>query len=84
MKVPGKYYTGPSQARLNNKPSASGVGAWVPGDVEGCLTIQFSKMEHVKEIRTQGHPTRNLYTKKYFLSASTDRKNFDFITRVSP
>ena len=77
MKIRGDEYTGASQGRLNNKPSANGSGAWVPNDLEGCLDVIFNKMEHVKEIRTQGHPNQYRFTKAYQLFYSTDGKTFE-------
>ena len=79
----GKDYTGPSQARLNNKPSSKGAGAWVPNDIEGCLEVHFNKMEHLKEMRTQGHPTKNMYARGYFIFYSKDGKDFSTLVRVS-
>ena len=85
MKVstPGKQYTGPSQARLNNAPSEKGAGAWVPNSesVEDCLVVQFNKVEHVKEIRTQGHPYKRMYAKRYLLYSSMDGKKYDEVAR---
>ena len=79
----GKDYTGPSQGRLNNKPSVNGAGALVPNDIEGCLEVHFNKMEHLKEMRTQGHPTKNMYARGYFIFYSKDGKDFSTLVRVS-
>ena len=74
---PGSTYTGPEQARLNNQPSASGSGAWEPKDEEGVLTIYFNKVENLREIRTQGSPSSNKYTRQFFVFISRDGENFD-------
>ena len=73
---PGSAYTGPEEARLNNKPSVSGSGAWEPKDEEGYIEIHFNKVENLREIRTQGSPSSNKYTSKFFLFISTDGKTF--------
>ena len=80
---PGKFYTGPEQARLNNVPSATGTGAWEPKDEEGYIDIHFNKVESIKEIRTQGSPSANKYTRRYFLFYSKDGKNFEHAPVVS-
>ena len=77
VSTPGKTYTGPEQARLNNQPSASGSGAWEPRDEEGYIDIHFNKVESIKEIRTQGSPTSNRYTRRYFLFYSRDGQKFE-------
>ena len=75
--TPGSTYTGPEEARLNNKPSTSGTGAWEPKDEEGHIEIYFNKLENIKEIRTQGSPSSKKYTRRYFIFASKDGKTFD-------
>ena len=77
VNTPGSSYTGPSQARLNNKASDSGSGAWEPKDEEGYLEIYFNKLENVAEIRTQGSPTSQKFARRYFLQISLDGKTFD-------
>ena len=74
---PGNTYTGPKEARLYNQPSASGSGAWEPKDEEGYIDIKFNKVESIKEIRTQGSPTSNKYTRRYFLFYSRDGQKFE-------
>ena len=75
--TPGSTYTGPEEARLNNKPSASGTGAWEPKDEEGYIEIYFNKLETITEIRTQGSPSSNKYTRRYFVFYSKDGKTFE-------
>ena len=72
--TPGSSYTGASEARLNNKPSSKGVGAWEPTDVENSLIIEFNEVEDLKEIRTQGSPKENKYTLRYQLQYKKDLK----------
>ena len=72
VNTPGSNYTGASQARLNNLPSVNGAGAWIPSKLrdlydEPCLIIHFNKLERVKEVITQGHPTRKMYAKEFRL-----------------
>ena len=74
---PGSAYTGPGQARLNNRPSSSGSGAWEPKDEEGYIDIYFNKIEDLREIRTQGSPSSNKYTRQFFVFLSRDGKTFD-------
>ena len=62
---PGSSFTGASEARLNNKPSKNGEGAWVPINVESCLYVVFNKLEQLKEMRTQGHPTKEIFSRRY-------------------
>lgn len=76
-------HTGPAEARLNNKPSETGNGAWEPKDSEAHLDIHFRKVENIKEIRTQGHPVKNKYARRFFLFASMDGKTFEIVTDVS-
>ena len=73
----GSTYTGPEQARLNNQPSVSGSGAWEPKDEEGYIDIKFNKVESIKEIRTQGSPFSNKYTRRFFMFYSRDGQNFE-------
>ena len=80
---PGNTYTGPEEARLNNKPSASGSGAWEPKDDEGYIDINFNKVVHLDEIRIQGSPSSNKYTRSFFLYFSQDGKNFKSAYAVS-
>ena len=77
VSTPGSTYTGPEQARLNKQPSASGSGAWEPKDEEGYIDIHFNKVENLKEIRTQGSPTSNKYTRRFFMFYSEDGKTFE-------
>ena len=77
VSTPGSTYTGPEEARLNNQPSASGSGAWEPRDEEGHIDIHFNKVENLKEIRTQGSPTSNKYTRRFFMFYSKDGKTFE-------
>ena len=77
VSTPGSTYTGPEQARLNNQPSVSGSGAWEPKDEEGHIDIHFNKVENLKEIRTQGSPTSNKYTRRFFMFYSKDGKTFE-------
>ena len=74
---PGSTYTGPEEARLNNKPSASGSGAWEPKDEEGYIDIHFNKVENLKEIRTEGSPSSNKYTRRFFMFYSKDGQSFE-------
>jgi len=75
--TPGSKYTGPEEARLNNKPSSKGSGAWEPKDEEGHIDIYFNKLEEIKEIRTQGSPSSTKYARRYFIFYSKDGKNFE-------
>lgn len=77
--TPGSSYTGPEEARLNNQPSSSGSGAWEPKDDEAYLQIVFNKVEHVKEIRTQGSPSSQRYTARFYLMSSMDGENFEVV-----
>uniref|UniRef100_A0A7M6DLX4 Uncharacterized protein n=1 Tax=Clytia hemisphaerica TaxID=252671 RepID=A0A7M6DLX4_9CNID len=74
---PGPFNTGPAQARLNNKLTSSGSGAWEPKDKEAHLDIIFNKMEDVREIRTQGSPRINRFAKRFFVFYSLDGENFE-------
>uniref|UniRef100_A0A7M5WZL3 Uncharacterized protein n=1 Tax=Clytia hemisphaerica TaxID=252671 RepID=A0A7M5WZL3_9CNID len=74
---PGPFNTGPAQARLNNKVTSSGSGAWEPKDKEAHLDILFNKMEDVREIRTQGSPRVNRFAKRYFVFYSLDGEKFE-------
>jgi len=76
VRTPGRTYTGPEEARLNNKPSFNGTGAWEPKDSEGYLDMYFNKLEEIKEIRTQGSPSSTKYTRRYFLFYSEDGRTF--------
>ena len=74
---PGPFYTGPGQARLNNKLTSSGSGAWEPKDKEAHLDIIFNKMEDVREIRTQGSPRLSKFARRYFIFYSLDGEKFE-------
>lgn len=69
---PGRRYTGPNQARLNNRPSATGSGAWEPIDPEAYLQIDFDQVYHFSEIRTQGSPTGYKFMTRFFLMYTAD------------
>ena len=62
---PGSSFTGASEARLNNRPSENGEGAWVPKYGESCLYITFNKVEALKEMKTQGHPSKSSFARRY-------------------
>jgi len=79
----GKLYTGPNQARLNNEPSDKGVGAWEPKGSGRYLEIVFNKIELVEQIKTQGHPTKNVYTQNFNVYASLDGKKYHKINRTN-
>ena len=64
---PGSSFTGASEARLNNRPSENGEGAWVPKHGESCLYVTFNKLEPLKQMQTQGHPTKRLFSRKYYI-----------------
>uniref|UniRef100_A0A7M5WZ95 Uncharacterized protein n=1 Tax=Clytia hemisphaerica TaxID=252671 RepID=A0A7M5WZ95_9CNID len=81
---PGPFNTGPAQARLNNKLTSSGSGAWEPKDKEAHLDIIFNKMEDVREIRTQGSPRINRFAKRFFVFYSLDGENFEQEPLPSP
>lgn len=80
---PGRKYTGPNQARLNNKQSAKGIGAWEPKDDEASLQIDFDGIYDLKEIRTQGSPNGKKYTARFFLFYTIDGKTWHPVFRVS-
>lgn len=65
-------HTGPDQARLNNNASENGTGAWEPLDTEGYIQIDFSKTEHVKQIKTQGSPLEDKYVTRHFIYYNVD------------
>ena len=76
ISIKGRRYTGPSQARLNNRPSKKGKGAWVPKDMESYLRIDFNRMQTLKGIRTQGSPDGTKYVTRFFLFYTTDGKKW--------
>ena len=76
-------YSGPGQARLNNKQSSQGVGAWVPENPEGYLEVDFGHVMEIREIATQGHPTKNMFVHLYSVKYTVDGKTWKVYIDVS-
>ena len=70
-------YSGPSQARLNNK-----IGAWVPANPDDYLQVDFGHVMEIGDIITKGHPTKNMYVKLYYLKYTTDGVNWQVFVNV--
>ena len=66
-----------------SEESKGGSGAWEPNHEEGYLEIHFNKLERVKEIRTQGSPSAEKYTSRYFLFYTVDGKIWKRLSSVS-
>lgn len=76
VNVPGRRYTGPDQARLDNKPSAKGSGAWEPKDSESYIQIEFDRVYDLKNIRTQGSTNGRKFVTRFFLFYTVNGKKW--------
>ena len=54
----------------------------MPVSGEGYLEIHFNKLENIKEIKLQGHPSSGNFTKRFNMEYSTDGENFIFFESV--
>ena len=54
----------------------------MPASGEGYLEIHFNKLENIKEIKLQGHPSSGNFTKRFNMEYSTDGENFIFFESV--
>ena len=54
----------------------------MPASGEGYLEIHFNKLENIKEIKLQGHPSSGSFTKRFNIGYSVDGENFIFFELV--